>query len=60
MNVLTARVPPELHELESLHQVVDWALKRGLDVDEVVQQDEYSLDVVIRVEPGLVLAFDCT
>lgn len=60
MNVLTPNVPTELHSLESLHQVVDWALRRGLDVDDVVRQDEYRLDVLVRVNEALVLSFDCT
>ena len=59
MRVLTPGVPAELHELESLHQAVEWALRRGLDID-VVQQDEFSLDVLVPVHNELVLAFDST
>ena len=53
-------IPASIRSFQSLEQLLQWALRAGLDVDEIVQQDEYTFDVLITLRPDLVLAFDCT
>lgn len=56
--VLEAQLAP----LTSLQDVVRWAfsLRPPADVHEVVVQDEFSHDVVLRWRDGRWLAFDTT
>lgn len=48
--------------LKTLDQVIRWglALSPSRLVSEVVTQDEYSLDVCLPIDGGLVLVFDTT
>ena len=54
-----------LHETESFHtldQVMQWAFARTPPAEllTVVTQDEFTHDVVIKVEPETYLVFDTT
>ena len=44
----------------SLERVVRWAMMRGQLIDTVIQQDEYTLDVVVPAGDGLFLVYDTT
>lgn len=50
----------ELRAFSSLHQLLQWAFARKLDVADVVVQDEYSHDVVLPLPGGRWLVADCT
>jgi hypothetical protein len=49
----------ELREMSSLQQLVRWSFGRGVDIAEVVVQDEFSHDVVIALGERWLVA-DCT
>lgn len=46
----------------TLEKVVRWAMFRSPSrlIDTVVQQDEYTLDVLVPIEDGLCLVYDTT
>jgi len=46
--------------VETLEQVVRWTLASGADIVEVVHQDEYTLDVVVRRPDDIFLVYDTT
>ena len=46
--------------LRTLEDVVRWTLATGGEVLEVVHQDEYTLDVVVRRRDRRFLVFDTT
>ncbi len=50
-------MPPDFATLADL---LAWALPRGFEVAEIVVQDEYTHDVVIRWEGGRFLVYDST
>jgi hypothetical protein len=51
-----------LPELPTLEQVLKWGLRSSppYELVEVVTQDEYTHDVILRWRDGLHLAFDAT
>jgi len=53
---------PTLQSLTSLGQVIQWALARTprAQFSDVVVQDEYTHDVVLRISPSLYAVFDTT
>lgn len=55
-----ALVPSSIRSFEMLEEVLTWSLRAGLDIEDVLQQDEYSYDVMLPVTPQLVLVFDTT
>jgi hypothetical protein len=55
-----AALERELAPLVTLHDLIQWGLARGFMVSAVVVQDEYTHDVVMPVDAGRVLVFDCT
>ncbi len=49
----------EIGQAKSVACVMEWALKNLSPlVYELIQQDEYSLDLVLKVGPDLYLAYD--
>ena len=52
----------ELESLETLGQVIHWALARTPPAafEDVIIQDEFTHDVIVRVEPALYAVFDTT
>jgi hypothetical protein len=57
-----ARIVRELEALETLGQALRWALARTprAEFSNVVIQDEYTHDVIVRVEDDLFAVFDAT
>jgi hypothetical protein len=49
--------PPDLATLED---VLAWAHPRGYDVVDVIVQDEFTHDVIVRAAPPTFLCFDTT
>ena len=52
----------EVRWFQNLDQVIQWAFGRKppAEVFTVVTQDEFTHDVVLKLEPGLFLVFDTT
>ena len=52
----------QLREQRTLGDLMNWlrTLEPPRTVDEVITQDEYTHDVLVRLGPELVLAFDTT
>ena len=50
----------ELHQLATLKQVLTWSLAQQPRADfvDVVVQDEYHLDVIVRVADGVYAVFE--
>lgn len=46
-------------EFQTLEQVVQWVLRSGHSIEEIVVQDEYTHDVVVRTNDGY-LVYDTT
>ena len=46
--------------LRTLEDVVRWTLATGASIVEVVHQDEYTLDVVVRRNDARFLVYDTT
>ncbi len=48
--------------LRSLRAVLEWASRQSppFEVVDVVAQDEFTYDVLVRVAPNVVLSFDTT
>ena len=45
----------------TLERVIRWSIARGLMVSDIIQQDEYTQDVVLPLDEGtLHLVYDCT
>ncbi|MEA2633048.1 MAG: hypothetical protein QOE66_3267 [Chloroflexota bacterium] len=57
-----ARIAREIEALETLGQAVRWALARTprAEFSHVVVQDEYTHDVIVRVDDDLFAVFDTT
>jgi hypothetical protein len=57
-----ARIAREIEALETLGQAVRWALARTprAEFSRVVVQDEYTHDVIVRVDDDLFAVFDTT
>jgi hypothetical protein len=57
-----ARLEQELGRLETLGQVLRWTLARTPRAEfvNVVIQDEYTHDIIVRVAEGVFAAFDAT
>lgn len=55
-------IEQELARFETLGQVIRWALGRSprAEFSGVVIQDEFTHDVIVRVEANLYAVFDCT
>lgn len=52
-----------LDQARTLHttgELFAWLHARGLHAYQIVQMDEYSLDIVVPVAEGLTLVFDTT
>lgn len=47
-----------LNEQKTLEQVLRWAQERAFEICTMVQQDEYTTDLVLRLPDGLVLVYD--
>ena len=52
----------EVLPIETLGQAIQWALARTPHAEfvNVVAQDEYTLDVIVRVTPRVFVVFDTT
>jgi len=57
-----ARIVRELERLETLGQVLRWTLAQTPRAEfvNVVVQDEYTHDVIVRVADGVFAAFDAS
>lgn len=56
-------LPMLIDEARTLHTtgaLFEWLHTRGLVDYRIVAMDEYTLDIVVPVEPGLTLVFDTT
>jgi hypothetical protein len=52
----------EVQPIQTLGQAIRWALAKTPRAEfvQVVTQDEYTLDVIVRVTPHLFVVFDTT
>jgi hypothetical protein len=52
----------EVEPIQTLGEAIRWAMARSPRAEfvGVVTQDEYTHDVVVRVDPGLFVVFDTT
>jgi hypothetical protein len=55
-------IASEVESLETLEQVIRWALARSPRAEfvDVVVQDEFTHDVIVRVNSSVYLVFDTT
>lgn len=59
---MSARILNEVEQFRTLEQAMEWAFAREPrgELIDVVAQDEYTHDVVIRITPDMFLVFDTT
>jgi hypothetical protein len=59
---MPADILSEVESFRSLEQVMLWAFARKppAELSNVVTQDEFTHDIVIRVSPDVFLSFDTT
>ncbi|HWP42561.1 MAG TPA: hypothetical protein VNO14_04955 [Blastocatellia bacterium] len=59
---MSADLLKEVESFRTLEDAVEWALARrpSGQIADVVKQDEYTLDVVIRLAPDTFLVLDTT
>ena len=59
---MPTEIPDEARSFHTLEQVLQWAFKRNppADVFMVVTQDEFTHDVVLKLDSDLFLVFDTT
>jgi hypothetical protein len=52
----------EVESFNTLEEALEWALARrpSGEIADVIKQDEYTLDVVLRLTPETFLVFDTT
>lgn len=52
----------EVDSFRTLEEALEWALARrpSGEIADVVKQDEYTLDVILRLAPDTFLVFDTT
>ncbi len=56
---LAIRARTEIKSALSVSAVIEWALKNVMPFEhELIQQDEYSIDLIIRVTSDLFLVYD--
>lgn len=57
-----ARLRAAVQPQHTLHDVIIWMAAEGgrPQIEHVVEQDEFTNDVVIRESEGVVLVYDCT
>lgn len=57
---MSAQILSEVEKFRSLEQALQWAFARAprAELVEVIAQDEFTHDVIIRVMPEVFLVFD--
>jgi hypothetical protein len=57
---MTDRIIEEIKGLRTLRELFFWALDRKppAEILDVITQDEFTLDVIVRVSPEIYLVFD--
>jgi hypothetical protein len=59
---MTDKIIEEIKGLRTLRELFLWAVDKQppAEVVEIITQDEFTLDVILRVSPEIYLVFDTT